>query len=150
MSLRPGKACKVVLGSSKVVAMGTWSIDGITADEMESSAFDQNWKTYEFGMKDGGTISFNGFFDPDDTTGQQALMNANLENTNLTTIKLYVDSTSYFEPCQTTGYFSPTTTQNADTSASHVNVTSFNIGADKSGICTIDFTCKVSGVMVLV
>jgi len=50
---------------------------------------------------------------------------------------------------QTTGYFSPYNTTGADTQLSHVNVTAYNISADKSGLMKVDFTAKVSGVMVL-
>jgi hypothetical protein len=150
MACLVGKDGKVALGADTVVGMGTWSIDGITTDEFECSAFGDNWKSYSYGMKDGGTISFNGHYDPTDTTGQEALLQANLYNSSLTNIRLYVDNTSYFEPCQSTGYFSPNLTTGADTLLSNVRITAFNIGLDKSGLGTISFTGKVSGLMVLV
>lgn len=150
MSKKVGQYCKVALGSTKVLGMGTWTISGISADQIESSEFGDNWKTYEFGMKDGGTISFNGFFDPADVTGQNALRLANLNNTDITNLRLYVDNTSYFEPCQTTGYFSPAVTSGADTMASCINIVSLEVGADKSALITASFQAKVSGVMVLV
>jgi hypothetical protein len=83
MAFKSGKDCKVTLGSNTVVGMGTWSISGITADQMDASAFGDNWKSFEFGMKDGGTITFSGIADPADTTGQEALQLANLNNTDL-------------------------------------------------------------------
>jgi len=150
MAGNAGYVCSVRIGTNTVTLMGSWSLDGIAADQIETSAFGDTWKTFEFGMKDGGTISFAGLFDPADTTGQQALMNANLENTDMTDIRLYIDSTSYFVPCQTTGYFSPTTTTGADTKASVVNITGFNLSADKADVVKVDFSGKVSGVMVLV
>jgi hypothetical protein len=150
MARKVGKDCKVALGSSTVVGMGTWSLDGIVADQFESTAFGDNWKTYEYGAKDGGTISFDGFFDPTDTTGQIALQLANLSNGTVTNIKLYVDNTSYYEPCQTTGYFSPSYTTGYGTQLSNVRITSFNVKADKSGLLTTNFSAKVSGVMVLI
>jgi hypothetical protein len=151
MGVKSGHLGKVTLGASTIVGMGTWSISGITADQMESSAFDQDWKTYEFGMKDGGQISFNGFLDPADTTGQQALQKANMDNTDLTSLRLYVDNTSYYEPCQSTGYFAPgSLSTGQDTILSHVNITAYDISMDKAGLATISFTGKVSGVMVLI
>ena len=154
MGFKSGHKCKVTLGSNTVVGMGVWNLEGITADEMESSSFDQNWKSFEYGMKDGGTISFNGFFDPEDSTGQMYLQKANLDNTNLTSLRLYINNTSYYVPCATSGYFKPgdstTGSSSEDTVLSHMNITSFSIGAEKAGLCTIDFTAKVSGVMVLV
>jgi len=151
MAVKVGHLGKVALGASTIVAMGTWSMTGITADQMESSAFGDNWKTYEFGMKDGGQITFNGFLDPADTTGQQALQKANIDNTDLTSLRLYADNTSYYTPCQTTGYFAPgSLSTGQSTILSHVNITSYDIGMDKSGLGTISFTAKVSGVMVLI
>ena len=151
MAVKAGYLASVTLGTSTIVAMGTWSLSGITADQMESSSFGDNWKTYEFGMKDGGTISFDGFLDPADTTGQQALMKANLDNTDLTSLRLYVDNTSYYEPCQTTSYFAPgSLSTGQDTVYSYVNITSYDIGMDKAGLGTVSFTGKVSGVMVLI
>ena len=150
MAYKSGKDCAVKLGTSTVVGMGDWSITGITADQMDSSAMGDNWKTFEFGMKDGGTISFSGIADPADTTGQETLQLANLANTDLTTLRLYIDDTSYYVPCQTTGYFSPTNTTGIDTVLSHVNVTSYDITADKADLVKVSFTAKVSGCMVLV
>ena len=151
MSLRAGKSCKVALGSTAVVGMGTWKLDGITADQMDTSYFGANWKTFEFGMKDGGTLTFNGFMDPDDVTGQNQLQAYNIANTDITSLRLYVDNTSYFEPCQTTGYYAPgALSTGIDTIYSWVNITSFSIGADKAGMLTVDFTAKVSGCMALV
>jgi hypothetical protein len=147
---KSGKDCKVTKGANTIVGMGTWSISGITADQMDASAFNDNWKTFEFGMKDGGTITFSGLYDSSDTTGREALELANLQNTDVTDLYLYIDDTSFFVPCQTTGYHSPTNTTGNDTIVSHVNITSYNINADKADLVKIDFTAKVSGMMVLV
>jgi hypothetical protein len=150
MAFKSGKDCKVTLGSNTVVGMGTWSISGITADQMDASAFGDNWKSFEFGMKDGGTITFSGIADPADTTGQEALQLANLNNTDLTNLYLYIDDTSRYGPNQTSGYFSPSSTSGNDTPVSYVNITSYNISADKADLVKIDFTAKISGLMVLV
>lgn len=150
MSKRIGNKCKVMLGSNTVVGMGTWTLNGITADKIEVTAFGDNWKSYMFGLKDGGEISFDGFYDPDDSTGQDALRLANLYNSNLTSLRLYIDNTSYFVPCQTTGYFSPTVTTGAPTRSSYVNITSYDVKADKSNVAQCSFKATVSGLMVLV
>jgi len=151
MGVKVGYKAKVTLGSATIVGMGTWSLSGITADQMESSKFGDNWKSYEFGMKDGGQITFSGLLDPADTTGQYALMSANLGNTDLTNLRLYVDATSYYEPCQSTGYFAPGSLSTGfDSIKSAVNITSYDISLDKSGLGQISFTAKVSGLMVLV
>ncbi len=65
MSYRSGKDCAVKLGTNLIIGIGTWEINGITADQMDASAMGDNWKKFEFGMKDGGTITFSGLADPD-------------------------------------------------------------------------------------
>ena len=152
MAVWVGKDGKVALGATTIIGMGTWSIDGVSIDEFDSSAFGDNWKSFAYGMKDGGTISFNGHFDPTDQTGQVALQKANLDNTALTSMRLYygTGTSSYYEPNQTAGFFYPNTTLSSgqDTPVSNVRITSFNVGLDKAGLGTISFTAKVSGLMV--
>jgi hypothetical protein len=145
-----GKDGKVTLGAHKIVGIGNWSLDGIQAEEFDASEFGDNWKKFLYGMKDGGTISFAGHYEPADHTGQQALQQANLYNSAITNLRLYLDNTSYWEPCQSAGYFSPQLTTGAPTHVSNVRVTAFNVGLDKSGLATVSFTAKVSGVMVLI
>jgi hypothetical protein len=151
MGYKAGKNCKVTLGASTVVGIGTWKLDGITADQMDTSAFGDNWKSFEFGMKDGGTLTFSGLCDPADTTGQQQLQSYNIGNTDVTSLRLYVDNTSYYVPCQTTSYYAPgALSTGIATVLSWVNITSFSIGAERAGMLTIDFTAKISGCMALV
>jgi len=148
MAVIVGKDGKVTLGTTSVVGMGTWTLDGVSVEEFDASAFGDTWKQFEYGMKDGGSVSFNGHYDPTDTTGQVALQMANLHNSHLTNLRLYINNTSYFEPCQTTGWFDPDHTTGMPTKVSSVTITTFNIGMDKSGLGTTSFTAKVSGVMV--
>lgn len=150
MAYKIGKDGSVKLGSATIVGMGTWTMDGVTTDQVDTSAFGDTWKTFEYGQKDGGTISFNGHGDPADTTGQQALLQANLYASDLTNLRFYVDNTSYFEPCQTTGYFSPTLTTGAPTKLSTLCITAYNASLDKAGVMAISFTAKVSGCMAFV
>ncbi len=77
-------------------------------------------------------------------------MLANIANTDLTNIRFYIDDTSYYEPCRTTGYFSPTNSTGIDTILSWVNIIGYSIRADKADLVKVDFTAKVSGVMVLI
>lgn len=150
MSKRVGKDWAVKLGSDTVVGIGSVSIDGINTEQFDASEFGDEWMQFLYGMKDGGSVTFNGHYDPDDVTGQQALQQANLYNSSLTNLRVYVDNTSYFEPCQTTGYFSPNLTQNAPTELSSVVITALSVNADKSGLGQISFTGKVNGCMVLI
>lgn len=145
-----GKDCKVTLGSDKVTGLGDWSISGVTADQIEITEFGDEWKHYVYSLKDGGTVSFSGFFHADDITGQQKLIEANLYNSGLTTLKFYINDTSYFTPNQTTGYFSPNLTTGAPTELGNVCITSYDVKAEKAGLVQVTFQGKVSGCMVLI
>ena len=136
MGLKIGRLASVRLGATQVLGIGTWEMSGITTDQLESTEFGDAWKTYEYGLKDGGQITFSGLYDPADTTGQNALRTYNEESTQVTSLRLYVDNTSYWIPA-TTG------------PASYVVITAYDVKADKSGMMTCSFTAKVSGKMEL-
>lgn len=145
-----GKDCKVVLGSGTILGIGNWSIDGMSRAEIDDTEFGDEATKYVLGIQDGGTISFAGNAKFADTTGQLALMDAFDAATELTTLKLYINETSYFEPCQTTGYLHPGNTTGASTVASNVIITGHPISVDKGGLAQISFTARVNGNMVLV
>jgi len=135
MAAHKGKDCKVAIGSAKIVGLGTWSINGITADQLEDTEFGDDWKTFVYGMKDGGQVSFAGYYDKTDTTGQDAIRTANENDTELTDLRFYVDDTSYWRPNST------------GTPHSNIMITAWDISADKSALVQCSFTGKVSGKM---
>ena len=146
----PGKDAKVTLGSDTVLGIGNWSIDGMSKAEIDDTEFGDQATKYTLGIEDGGTISFAGNAKLGDTTGQVALIDAFDADTELTTIRLYIDNTSYFEPCQTAGYLHPGKTTGANTQVSNVIITGYPISTDKGGLATISFSARVNGKMVLV
>ena len=137
MGAKKGKNCKVTLGTDKVLGIGTYTLPGITPDELEATQFGDDYKTFLYGLKDGGQITFNGYYDPDDSTGQDVLQSALENDTNITDIRFYIDATSYWIP----------TTTNP---ASHVNVIGRDVSADKSGLMQSNFTVRLSGKMELI
>ena len=141
---------KVTLGTNKILGIGNWSMDGMSRAELDDTEFGDDSTSYALGIKDGGTISFSGNHKPSDTTGQIALENAFDEATELTQLRLYIDETSYYVPCQTTGYLSPTKTTGANTKISNVIITAKPINYDKGALGQISFTARVNGDMVLV
>ena len=143
-----GKDGKVALGANKVVGQGAWSLNLGSTDEFDASEFGDEWEMIKYGMRRGGTISFNGHYYPADNTGQGELESAFVLGTDLTDLRLYFNSTSYWRPNRTAGYWSPTLTTGAGTPVSTVRITSCDIGMDKSGLGTISFTAKPSGVFV--
>lgn len=150
MAKRLGKGFRIKLGGNAVAAITSITLPSVTSDQIDVTAMGDNWKQYLYGLKDGGEVALSGFFDPDDATGQQALEYANLEGAQITNFQAMIDNTSYLCPCQTTGYYSPTSTSGCPTQASYVNVTKFSKKAEKGGVAQIDFTLKVSGCFVLV
>lgn len=150
MAKKKGAGFSVKLGANLIVGMGSVSLNGIQVDQMETTAFGDTWKQFMSGMKDGGDLSFDGFYDPADVTGQEALRVANLNGTDITNLRVYIDNTSYFEPCQTTGYFSPALTSNQQTQKSYLNIVSYDVKAGKADVASTSFKAKVSGCMVLV
>lgn len=138
MAFKAGKACAVKLGTATVVGMGTWRMPGVNTDLIETTSFGDSAKKFITGLLDYGDVSFEGLYDPADSTGQAALIAANLSGTTLTTVRLYVDNTSYWAPNLT-----------AD-SASGMLVQSFSIEAEKSGAMRISFSGRATGPWALV
>lgn len=145
-----GKDCKVSLGSAQIIGIGNWDMAGRTRAEIDNTEFMDEYTTTLLGVIDGGTISFAGNYKPDDTTGQVALEEAFDADTELTTLRLYIDNTSYFEPCQTTAYLHPGKTTGAQTKLSSVRITGEPKSVDKGGLIQVSFTARISGSMVLV
>lgn len=138
MAFKPGNAAKVALASATVVGMVDWKMDGVSVDLLDSTAFGDEAKQFLTGLLDYGSVSFNGHYDPADTTGQGILISANLNNSKIANVRLYVDNTSYWTPNVT-----------AD-SAAGLLMQSFNIGMAVNGLGTINFSGKCTGLWTLV
>ena len=136
MGAQVGRACKIEYLGNSIVGMGTWTISGVDIDTLEDTEFADTYKTYLVGLRESGTIAFNGFYDPTDATGQTLLRTAWGVGTSITNIKLYVNALSYWIPATT----APT---------SSVYITSWDVSADKSGLVACSFTAKISGKMEL-
>jgi hypothetical protein len=138
MAFKAGNNAKVTLGSNTVVGMGNWKLSGIAVDLLETTAFGDTAKQFITGLLDYGQVTFGGLYDPADTTGQNILQSANINNSKIANIRLYVDNTSYWTPNVTA------------VSAAGMLMQSFSIGMDKAGVGTIEFTGKCTGPWVLV
>lgn len=137
MATLAGRNAAVKIGTNTVVGMGKWTIEGVSVDQIDVSAFGTVWKTFEAGMVDGGTVSFDGYYDKTDTTGQTLLIAANVAGTHLTSIRFYVDATSYYIPEYTT-------------QGAYVLITGYTITHDKADVARISFQGKVSGYLSLI
>ena len=137
MATFAGRNQAVKIGSNTVVGMGKWSIEGVSIDQIDTSAFGTVWKTFDAGMVDGGTVSFDGYYDATDTNGQTLLIAANTAGTHLTSIRFYINNTSYYIPEYTT-------------QGSFIIMTGYTLTADKADVARISFTGKISGYCTLI
>ncbi len=137
MAFGAGKNCKVSVGSDKVLGMGTVALSGVETDLLDQTQFGDDWKQWLNGLKDGGELTFNGMYDPADSTGQDVLRTANENDTQVTDIRFYVDAASYFIPKTTNP-------------ASYILITGWTVEASKDGMVECGFTAKISGAMELV
>lgn len=137
MSFLAGRNAAVKLGSTTVVGVGSWELNGVATDLVEVSAFGDSLKQYMLGMQDGGTITFSGTYDPADSTGQTQLRTYNEDGTEVTSIRFYIDANSYWTP----------TTTNP---ASYVLITDWSITASQADSLRMSFTAKVSGKLELI
>lgn len=138
MAFKAGNLGKVNLAGNTVVGMGSWELPGISTDLLESTAFGDTAKQFMTGLLDYGAVNFAGLYDPADTTGQTMLLSANLNNSKVANVRLYVDATSYWTPNVTA------------VSAAGMLVQSIAISMDKSGLAEIKFSGKCTGPWVLV
>jgi len=145
MASKPGRACKVTLGANNILGMGTWEIGGGSVEELDTTEFGNDYQEISLGIITGGSASFNGIYKKSDTQGQDLIRAAFYNKSDITTLRFYIDSVSYFTPNSTTaaGGGLP-----AESQISYINIISEpTISADKGGLVTISFTGKVSGVM---
>ena len=139
MSEKKAKDCKVAIGTNRINGMGTFSYGGVTYDEVEKTQLGDSKHEWTETLFDGTDFSFDGWLDPDDTDGQEALRTANESATHMANLRFYIDSTSYYEPDQT-----------GVSGASYARINSFQINGEKAGLINITFSGKCYGRWALV
>lgn len=136
---KAGYAGKVTLGANKVLGMGVWSWSGHNVDLLEDVEFTDDYDDFIYGLLHCGKVSFNGNYKKDDTQGQDLLRSAMINRSNLTDIRFYVDSVSYYTPNSTTaaGGGLP-----AGTAVGHCKVESMDVNFDRTALGSISFTVQ--------
>jgi len=145
---KSGIHAKVTIGENTIVGLGAWSITGGSIAELDDTAFGNAEAQTLRGLRTGGAVAFSGSYKKDDVTGQDKIRDAYWLKSDLTTLRFYVDNTSYYTPNSTTaaGGGLP-----AETMVSHIKIWSEpNISIEKSGLATIEFAGKVDGAMRLI
>jgi len=90
---------KVMKGSVVVAEMVSWSMSGFSMPVTSApTAFgDTGVKVYEVAeLGEGGTIEFNGNYDPSNSTGQQALTTLCQAGTHITDLYLYANTSTFW------------------------------------------------------
>lgn len=68
---------KLKIGANSITELTSIGGLDLSADTIESTTLDSDgWRTFIQGLKDGGEVSFSGFFNPADTNGQKAVYDA--------------------------------------------------------------------------
>ena len=119
---------KVMYGSVVVAEQVSWSLSGISQPTTSApTAFgDTGVKVKEVtDLPDGGTIEFNGNYDPSDSAGQIALADVCAQGTHLTNLYLYAN-TSTFWRVKAGGYIIVTKAKNPTLPRSGFGTISFS------------------------
>ena len=135
MATYNGRNATLKYGTYTVAEMASWSLD-LSNDEIDTSSFGSTWKKSDVGMR-GWSLSVSGHYDPSDTTGQEMIKTAWSNGSLISTIKAYVNATSYWVPDVTT-----------DASAGG-RVTSYAVSQAHDAVAGISFTLSGSGPIIL-
>ena len=138
---KPGFKGKVTLGANMVLGLGVWSHTGFNVDLLDNSEFGTDYDDFMYGMTHCGKVTFNGNFKKDDTQGQDFLRSAMIANYDITDIRFYVDSVSYYTPNNTTaaGGGLP-----AETPIGHAIVESVETTFDKGDLGKVSFSVQLA------
>jgi hypothetical protein len=72
-----GMGTKLKIGANSITELTSIGGLELSADTLESTTLDSNgWRTFIQGLKDGGEVGISGFFNPADTNGQKAMLDA--------------------------------------------------------------------------
>jgi len=136
--------------SHTVAELGNWAVSGISRDMVEFTAFGDTVKKFKPGMLDPGGITFAGFYDGTDDTGQRKLVQLLSSGVSIGTAKnstvhrrlrLWANSDSDFDSF---GFWSCTGSTGSTGPIGKIYITSMDLGQDKNGLGTVSFSAKVS------
>jgi len=97
MAAVAGKLAKVMYGSVKIAGLSTWTLSGYEAPTLEDTEFGDSVQSFVFGgAGDPGTVTFQGYHDPADATGQAAFATACKAGVELSNLYFYETATKYW------------------------------------------------------
>lgn len=136
---------KVAFGANTVLGIGSFSFGGGSFDLLDDTELGDDWEDLSPGLRRGGTVEFSGKFKGDDTQGQDLLFLAYYNQTEITTLRFWVDDSSYYTPNSTTaaGGGLP-----AEVPVSHILITEEpTISMDLNNLMSINFRGRIVGAM---
>jgi len=92
MSVLKGYKGKVAIGLVKIAEMTKWGLPGKAMNLIESSQFEDEFATFCYGIAKGGQVAISGWFDDTDTTGQDVLLAAYKDKTNIANLRVHYGS----------------------------------------------------------
>ena len=120
-----GRHASVKIGTTVISNLGSWEVT-FSIDRIDVTVFGSVWKKEVPGFQGWGA-RLSGFYDIDDSVGQQILKAAALAATKVTDIRFYMNTTDYWTPDVT-----------ADSLAG-CYVGNVVIGQDKAGVASVSF-----------
>lgn len=137
-----GMRCKVTIGATNnVLGMGTLSIGGASVAELDDTEFEDTHEDILLGLFVGGSFTFAGNFKKDDTQGQNLLWQAFWYRSDISNIRFWIDSVSYYTANTTTAAASNLP---AGIPVGKIYVTKEpEISVDKGGLGQISFSGRV-------
>ena len=129
-----GKLAKVMYGAVKIAGLSTWTVSGYTAQTLEDTEFGDSVQSFVFGgAGDPGEVTFQGYHDPADTTGQAGFAAACKAGSELTNMYFYETATKFWAVAPG-GKILPTKCD--------------SIVFEKNALGMVDFAGKVSGAVM--
>jgi len=148
MAVTEGRKGKVTVrttgGTVTVSEQGKWGIKGWQRSMIEHSAFQDTAKKFTPSILDPGSIDWDGYFDPSNSSGQMKLIQAFTSGKPICNSSVYkLRKMRFWGNTDTSlgnkGFWSATG------SSAYLYLTDIQVGQDKAGLGTISFTAKVSG-----
>jgi hypothetical protein len=123
--------CKISIGTVKIGEMNKENLPGMTNIIIDSTVFQDEFEKFVYGNTKGGQATFSGFMADGDTTGQDVITAAYVDQTNIANLRVWYGTgvADFFHL----------------TAGATCFVESLQIGeADLSGLVPITFTLTVS------
>ena len=82
------------IDADKIAGIGTWSIGANSYAKIDDTAFCDDDEKFKRGLRSAADVSFSGNYKSDDTAGQDIIVAAFWNRTNMTDLRFYIGSSS--------------------------------------------------------